>query len=606
MSNVRLQYMALIILLIAMFNGGSMLFAQGKFTSTEYVVGKIYLDGNEAYRTRKLKRQMNLKDKRFTRSKTFTRRLVELDRILLQSIYVKNGYLNSVVRDSFKVHESGKVDLFYFIDEGRQYFLKQIDIDGNTTLSDEIILKILDHKLDKPYNPLKIREGIKLLKTEYANNGKPLASIQDSVDVNDGIHLFLHIIENPTMKIGAIKITNNKLVKIRPIEREILLKPGDLYSQKKIDLSKKHIFETGLFSSVNIRSSDIDTTKHTLNLQVDVRELNMRYLGSSIGFGQEKGITEGSDEYTSFSLDGVWLHRNIAGRGSRLSLNVGLSINYTTNFNQPTPSASITYIEPWLFGFRSSTSFKIFYKDEVADEKSQEKYGQETSLIYQPNKQFYSSIGFVIQKVTYTDLETGIKRDSTTEANERAFLLRVRRDYRDNFLFPSKGTVYTFDGKVVGTILGGDQDYYWLETSFSQYIPLLRKVIFAYRGKIGIQGPLWKQVDTPNYAKFNLGGGSSLRGWKYDSFFEDGSNIKILTSAEIRFPLVWILGGEIFIDGGNLGYNFLSIQNTTYRWDAGFGLTIASPLGPIRIDIAKILGKKDQPYQWQFSIPYAF
>jgi len=240
------------------------------------MVGEIYLDGNEAFRTRKLKRQMNLKDKRFARSKTFTRRLIELDRILLQSIYVKNGYLNSVVRDSFKIHENGKVDLYYFIDEGRQYFLKQIDIDGNTTLSDEIILKILDHKLDKPYNPIKIREGIKLLKTEYANNGKPLASIQDSVDVNDEIHLFIHITENPTMKIGTIKIANNKLVKIRPIEREILLKPGDLYSQKKIDLSKKHIFETGLFSSVNIQPSEIDTTKHTLNLQVDVRELNMR------------------------------------------------------------------------------------------------------------------------------------------------------------------------------------------------------------------------------------------------------------------------------------------------------------------------------------------
>ncbi|MBU1874669.1 hypothetical protein KJ688_13240, partial [bacterium] len=230
MSIARIRNIILIVALIAVSNSGSKLFAQGKFTSTEYVVGKIYLDGNEAFKTRKLKKQMNLKDKRLTRSKTFTRRLIELDRILLQSIYVKNGYLNSVVRDSFKVHENGKVDLYYFITEGRQYFLEQIDMDGNTSLSDDRILEILDHKLDKPYNPIKIREGIKLLKTEYANNGKPLASIQDSVDVNSGIHLFIHITENPTMKIGTVKIANNKLVKIKPIEREILLKPGDLYS----------------------------------------------------------------------------------------------------------------------------------------------------------------------------------------------------------------------------------------------------------------------------------------------------------------------------------------------------------------------------------------
>ena len=605
MSIARIRNIILIVALIAVSNSGSKLFAQGKFTSTEYVVGKIYLDGNEAFKTRKLKKQMNLKDKRLTRSKTFTRRLIELDRILLQSIYVKNGYLNSVVRDSFKVHENGKVDLYYFITEGRQYFLEQIDMDGNTSLSDDRILEILDHKLDKPYNPIKIREGIKLLKTEYANNGKPLASIQDSVDVNSGIHLFIHITENPTMKIGTVKIANNKLVKIKPIEREILLKPGDLYSQKKIDLSKKHIFETGLFSSVNIRPSEIDTTKHTLNLQVDVRELNMRYLGGSVGFGQEKGIAEGS-EYTSFSLDGKWLHRNIARRGSKLSLDIGLSVIYTNKFNRPAINTAVTYIEPWLFGFRSSTSFKLFYKNQGVDNRTLEKSGLETALIYQPDRRFFSSIGFVIQYVSYTDLITGEKRDTTTEANEQAFTFQVRRDYRDNFLFPTKGTVYTFDGKIVGTILGGTQDYYWLETSFSQYIPLWRKVVFAYRGKIGYQEPLGAK-GTPGYAKFYLGGGTSLRGWEDDKFLDGrADNVKVLTNAEIRFPLFWILGGEIFIDGGNLASNISPSLIKTYRWDAGLGLTIATPLGPIRIDIAKILGKKDQPYQWQFSIPYAF
>ncbi|MDO9547695.1 MAG: BamA/TamA family outer membrane protein, partial [Candidatus Marinimicrobia bacterium] len=484
----------------------------------------------------------------------------------------------------------------YFITEGRQYFLEQIDIDGNTSLSDDEILVILDHKLDKPYNPIKIREGIKLLKTEYANNGKPLASIQDSVDVNSGIHLFIHITENPTMKIGAVKIMNNKLVKNRPIEREILLKPGDLYSQKKIDLSKKHIFETGLFSSVNVRFSEVDTAKHILNLLVDVRELDMRYLGGSVGFGQEKGIAEGSDEYTSLSLNGEWLHRNIAGRGSRLSLNTGLSVNFTNIFSRPATSASITYLEPWLLGFRSSTSFQLFYENELVAGKPQTKYGEKTALIYQPDRRFFASVGFVIQKVTWTD-ETG--------DNERAFTFQVRRDYRDNFLFPTKGTVFTFDGKIVGTILGGTQDYYWSETSFSQYFPLWRKIVFAYRGKLGYQKSLGEK-STPNYAKFYLGGGSSLRGWRYNDFVTDGGNVKVLTNAEIRFPLIWILGGEVFIDGGNLASDIPALLNTTYRWDTGFGLTIATPLGPIRIDIAKILGKKDQPYQWQFSIPYAF
>ncbi|RKY60294.1 MAG: hypothetical protein DRP96_05885 [Candidatus Neomarinimicrobiota bacterium] len=605
MIDFRFKTVAVIITLIIFMGNRSDLIAQSRFTPTEYTVGKIYLSGNREFRTRKLKRQMNLKDIRFLRSKTFTRRLIELDRILLQSIYVKDGYLNAVVTDSFVVHDNGQVDLYYFITEGRQYFLREISIDGNTSISDTEILKLLNHKLDKPYNPIRIREGIKLIKEEYANYGKPLANIRDSIEVNHGIHLFINVIENPTMTIGTIRISGNNLVRNKPIEREILLKPGDPYSQRKIDLSKKHIFETGLFSSVNIRPYDIDTTNHVLNLAVDVRELDMRYLGGSVGFGQEQGIAEGSDKYTSFSLDGEWLHRNIAGRGSRLSLNMGLSVNFTNIFDRPATSASITYIEPWLFGFRSSTSFKLFYQNELVDNKSQTKYGEETSLIYQPDRRFFASAGVILQKVFWTGESNVQEVDTTTEDNERAFTLHMRRDYRDNFLFPTKGTVFSFDGKIVGTILGGTQDYYWFETSFSHYIPVWRNVVFAYRGKFGYQRPIG-QKSTPQYAKFYLGGGASMRGWAHNSFLNDGGNVKVMTNAEIRFPLFWILGGEIFIDGGNLASDIPSLLNKTYRWDTGFGLTIATPLGPIRIDIAKVIGEKGKPYQWQFSIPYAF
>jgi outer membrane protein insertion porin family len=592
----------------------SLVQAQTHLTPTEYVVNTITITGNKSFATRWLKKQLRLKDRRWGRTKTFTRRLIELDRMLLETIYVKDGYIESAVRDSFKVRDNGAVDVFYFIQEGRQYFLKDIQINGNVSLTNDKILSILNHKLNKPYNPLRIREGIKEIRNRYANIGKPLAEVLDSLEViNRDIYLKIRIRENPTMWIGEIRLLNNVLVKDRPIRREILLKPGDLYSLEKINLSKRHIYETGLFSSVNIRTANIDTVSHTLDLIAEVRELNMRYLGLKFGLGQDRGITSGSEPYSSFTMDGEWLHRNIAGRGSRLSLNMGLSVNCTNIFNRPTTDASVNYIEPWLFGFRSSTSFKLFYQSGYDNDKLQTKYGEETALIYQPDRRLNASVGIIIQKVFWTD-NTGVQNvDTTTKDKERAFTFQVRRDYRDNFLYPATGTVYTFDGKIVGTILGGTQDYYWFETSFSQYVPLWRQVIFAYRGKIGYQGPLMGQKRTPGYAKFYLGGGTSLRGWPERKFmaalFPDGGDVKALTNFEVRFPLFWLLGGELFIDGGGLVSARSSLSRMMYRWDAGFGLTIATPLGPIRIDIAKIINPRDnenRTIEWQFSIPYAF
>lgn len=590
-------------------------YAQSNFSPTEYVVRKIYIDGNTKFKTRWLKKLMNLKDKQFLRTKTFTRRLIELDRILLESIYIRNGYLDCAVRDSFKIFENGEVDLYYHITEGKQYFLKEITIHGEKSLSKEKIISLLDHKIDEPYNPIQIRNGIKAIINEYANIGKPLALVTDSLEIKSDIHLTISIDENPTMCIGEIQIVNNQKVKDKPIRREVVLKPGSVYSKQQLELSKKHIFETGLFSSVHIRLSDIDTTKHTLSLVVEVRELDMRYLGGKIGFGQERGITEGSGEYTSFSLDGEWLHRNIAGRGSRLSINLGLSVNITDiltkwSQNRPATSTSITYIEPWLFGFRSSTSFRLFFENGFLNKKKFTKYGEETALIYRPDKRFLASTGIVIQKVIWTDT-TGAQKDTTAEEFERAFTFTVRRDYRDNFLYPSKGTLIMFDGKIVGTILGGTQDYYMFETSFSQYYPLFRRVVFAYRGNFGYLGKFPGKGDPPDYSKLYLGGPSSLRGWYYNKFNEDGGNVKVLTNAEIRFPLFWKIGGEIFVDGGDLVPDIKKLFSRKYRWNAGIGLTIATPIGPIRVDCAKKLNPISQYevenlWQIQFGIPYSF
>ena len=46
------------------------------------------------------------------------------------------------------------------------------------------------------------------------------------------------------------------------------------------------------------------------------------------------------------------------------------------------------------------------------------------------------------------------------------------------------------------------------------------------------------------------------------------------------------LGITLFFDGGILGQNFNELKNSRLGWDIGIGLTIATPLGPVRLDYA--------------------
>ena len=602
-----------LILTILILIWSESLFSKNEFKATEYFVNKIIITGNKQFSTRKLKKQINLKEKTIWRKQTFTRRLLELDRLNLESFYIKQGYLHCTVKDSFSTHSNNLVDVFFKINEGQMYILKDVIISGAESLSEKKILRLLDHKINAPYNPIQIHNGIKNILNEYANIGRPLTTITDSLEVNNDIRLHLIIHESEPMYINQVTITNNKLVKEKPIRREIALQPGDLYSLKKIELSKRHIYETGLFASVNIRLTDIDTVRNKVNLVVDVRELDMRYLGLDFGLGQDRGLREGREPYISLEATGQWLNRNIGGRGSRLSLKAegALNIDTESGLSQPRLSGEVTWIEPWLLGFRSSNSFTLFAETQSFDlEKNyyQTNYGGEIALIYQPERRLYLKTGVAPQVI-----ESNSQSDYT-KSEEVAVTLDFRRDDRDNFLFPKNGTYLALSGKIA--LVGGKPaDYYKLEPSFSQYFNILGPVVLAYRVKVGIMAPLRTGQPTPEYEKFYLGGSTSLRAWP-DNKFEpdhidpDGYNFKGLTSVEVRFPLFWLFGGEVFVDGGNLaGEPDFSEFFKTYRWNYGFGLTLATPLGPIRIDYAIKIPKeneKKQPGRFQLGIPYAF
>jgi outer membrane protein insertion porin family len=582
--------------------GDGYCFAKDKIEPKVYTINEVILLGNERFSDRELKRQLNLKDKRLGRSINFNRRLLDLDRILLETIYVKNGYLNCAVRDSFVVDEDEEVNVYFFIEEGRQYHLKEINISGNKILSEKHILELLGHRIGQPYNPVITKDGIPKIISEYANIGKPFTFVNDSIVVNQDVKLFIEVNEGPTVYIGNIEVINNEKVRDEVIYREILVKPGDLYFQERIDLSKKRIFETGLFSVVNVRFAEIDTARNKLDLIFNVRELDMRYVELDFGVGQDRGISSGSEPYTSLEVEGGWSHRNVMGRGSRFSTNLNASFNLVNILTRPRTEAEITYTEPWLLGFRSSTSFRLFVNNQRLSEQEITRYGGEMALIYQPDKRFYLKSGVEINNIQFQ-----VEQDTTIDEREieRAITFVLRRDYRDNFLFPTKGTVFSFEGKIVPQLLlGSTQNYYKFETSLSHYINITDGVVFAYRGKFGLMDVIFSGK-TPNYEKFYLGGETSLRGWRDRQFVPDGGNIKMLLNAEVRFPIYKIIGGEIFLDGGSLCSDIMSVRNMSFHWDAGFGLTIATPLGPVRLEYAKIL-EKGKGWQFQFAIPYAF
>ena len=584
--------------------------------STKYKVNSIIYSGNDNISTKELNKNIKLSKTKFFGAQRLSKRLMQTDMLILKNHYLKNGYIDCKVKDSLVISDDHKVDIFFFINEGEQYKLSNIEIIGNHTFENNKLQKWLGFDIKDPYNPNQIRDGLKEIKTQYENKGKPFATISDSLEIdNNNIHLILNINENQTMIINDISIKNNQKVEEQIIRRELVIKSDDIYSKKKIEKSKKYLLNLGLFNTVNINIANVDTVQNQINLVVYVREQDMRYWEFNAGIVQKKGL--GTETMTKINFAAIWRHKNILRRAKGLSAISEIGINPYDFSSRPDFNGNISYMEPWLIGLRSTTLIRLFVDDLKERDYEYNKFGLENSLIINPDKRNYLKAGFEISGISnkYDEIDSSSYREIEKE-KERAVILDYSRDRRNDFLFPSKGHLFSFTGKITSNILGGTKNYFQFETSYSEYFKFYKNIVFAYRAKIGYLAPYGSDETAPEYEKYYLGGATSLRGWENQRFLtksgDDGSKIidkkrvKVLTNFELRFPIYWLIGGELFVDGGNLVSDIKSLQKKQYMWNFGMGLTVATPLGPVRVEFARPLTVDNANWIPQFAISYAF
>ncbi len=582
----------------------------------KYKVRSIILEGNQNFPDREITRKLNLSKSNFFFSQRLSRNMIKTDNLIIKTFYLKHGFLNCVVQDSIFIDDDQNVDIYFKIKEGERYYLEAIEIQGNQRFSKEYLVSTMDLEMNTPYDPITVRKSLKEVKQKYENRGKPFINISDSLVIEKNqITLFLAIEEGSSMTIRNIEIKNNKKVETDVIQRELVIYPGDLYSKSKIEKSKRYLIKLGLFTTVNINYSNIDTVNNEIDLVVYVREQDMRYWEFNTGVAQKEGL--GTEVNTTMTMSAQWRHKNIQQKAKGLSVRSEIGLNPYQIESRPDLNANITYTEPWLIGLRSTTLIRFFIDDLEQEQYDYNKFGVETSLIINPDKRNYLKAGVEVSGIAnrFEEIDSSLFKEIERE-KERAIIFDYTRDRRNDFLFPSRGHLMTFSGKIASSILGGTEDYFQFETSYSEYFLIFNKFIFAYRGKIGFLTPYGKDRTAPEYEKYYLGGATSMRGWENLMFLTktsdageriaDRKKLKVLTTFELRFPIYWRIGGEVFFDGGNLVSDFMSLKNSQYKWNFGVGLTVATPLGPARVDFARPLLKGEKTWIPQFAISYAF
>ena len=556
--------------------------------------------GNKNIKSNSLQKIINIQNKSIFTDLLFDRRVIKLDAISIKNYYLTNGYLDVSVVDSFSVNEKS-ADIYFRILEGKQYFLNSINISGNNSLKDEEIFSLLNLRKNYPFNPVGIQINRNRLDDRYFENSKLFTNIKIEPLVSDSVTINIIIDEGPDIFINKIYIEGkNEDLDSNLIYRELLFSKNDKYVKSKIDLSQRKLMEIGIFSMAAITPVKNISNDSTVNIVIELREMNQREIISSGGY-YPITVNEGVDQVIALAGDVAWKDRRVLNSVSSFEIKSSLAIPFETGYRYPRFNFDMLLSNQWILGLRFPYELKGFFQSfrNYNQEDGIYRYGFQLANILRLDERSY------FRSILRWELFDDNKRDDKNDIENRSFRVIGRFDRSNNPLYPSKGYVLNTEIISVGGILGGNRTYQKIDTGIQNYFSIIKRLVLASRVKYGMIFN-WKSeydiYETLLYDKFYLGGSSSLRAWdplKFLTEIDPGTDLvgvaddriipkgmltRILINFEVRFPIYKLIGGEVFIDGGQLTDKSNSISFNNIRWGKGFGVTIKTPFGPVRLD----------------------
>jgi len=186
--------------------------------------------------------------------------------------------------------------------------------------------------------------------------------------------------------------------------------------------------------------------------------------------------------------------------------------------------------------------------------------------------------------------------------------LRFNERRYDDLVRPRKGYRYALELRGTDQFLGSDTGFLQFLFEGDLIFPLPLEFLLLARGQGGftlLSDPL---PDIPPSIRFFAGGDRSVRGYAYQSLGPRDASNKVIGgkhllvgSVELERRISKIWGVAAFYDAGNAFNHFGKIDA---QQGVGIGLRLYTPVGPIRLDLARQVGVKDPDFRIHLTVGF--
>jgi outer membrane protein insertion porin family len=614
-------------------------------------VEEVSISGNISYPSSEIKSYLLTKPNRWFnifKKRKLSRSNVAADISAIERFYERRGHLFTMVSDSIVFLDTDKVAVNFVVIEGEQSDLAGISVDGGfPELNGKLDKTVKRFEIGEPLNGIMARSAGFILRDIYRDNGYPFAQVERryvfTLDTTS-VRVIYAVAESVYTVNGEVAIRKDGYTRPHVITRELVNKPGKMYSNKDIIESEQRLYSTGLFKIINLRKVDstavITNDTCSVNFNLSYQERKSRFINGGIGIGRE-------EDFEVVFRSSVRLgYRNLFGTGRKIFVGVK-PLFQLTDFEGPVESFNfstldrkiafrsirttweLNYVEPWPLNLRVPTSLAFTYEPNTLNPIFEYRYDRiagELSLFRELDRFTTARMNirteYIDIKNVPEDQQEAFRQEGDNQIR-RKISLYGDRDTRDNLFVPQRGS-YSFTGiDYVGDVLGGDFNYLKAQFSWSRYQILTGQNIIATRIWLGWLDDLGREGRSSVDDRFLLGGANTIRGYDENTLgpvftAEDdpgdklgkpkGGRYMLLGNVEIRRPLFWRFGGTVFLDAGNTYSHLKEITPISVAFSSGMGLQFFTPIGPIRFDYAVRLKKEFDLSVGNFhlSILYAF
>jgi len=564
------------------------------------VIGSITFNGNNEFSDRRLRDIIITRQTRWysilSSNDKYDPDQISADNDLLRNYYKNNGFADIDVKSGVAQLDKSKssFNIIFNIVEGIQYnFGKILIVTDNNDIELSELTSELPIEEGDVYSSNKIEESIKLISKNVASQGFPFTETIPEVDrVKDSnkISIVFRINEAPKKYISRIYITGNDRTLDSVIRRNIRVAEGDAFVPGLIARSKTLIGNLGFFSQLDIKEVPTATYGYS-DLRVEVVEQSTGELSLGGGYSSQIGglVNIGVSE------------KNFLGRGQSINLNAKLSereTNYTAGFSEP------AFLNREIFASANLFNNEIDYKESSYILK---KEGFSFNSSFNLSEYFHQGLGYSLEE---RNIVPGVAASASIKAEKgktTISLLSTSLTYNtlDNNRNPTEG--YNIVGGSSFAGLGGDKTFLRVYNSGNYYESFNDSLIildFGYTA--GLITGLGEDILISD--RFFIGD-SKFRGFEQsgigprDKVSGDslGGNMYYTGSVKASFglglpPEIGVKGvmfttfGTLTdIDKSTVAYN----DDSSIRLSSGFGLSWASPFGPISVMFSQALLKED-------------